>query len=144
MRPYLTALAAIGLGTCVVALADPPASSTNAPASPTSTSTALPAAASTTQPPVTSTPVSPGSTTTTAAAPQDSDTHTQLERHFLSKGYHVEMRGGQKLYCRREQEIGSRLGGTMNCDSLEQLKANEDATQAQLRNAQRSTQKPGG
>jgi hypothetical protein len=48
-----------------------------------------------------------------------------LEKHFLSEGYKLEMHNGEKYFCRREEELGSHLGGQKACSTAEQLQATE-------------------
>jgi len=94
-----------------LALADPPSAA--AP----STSATQPAQATT------ATPAAP------AAQPSSSVTITAeqaaMEKHFVAEGYKVEMRHGQKYYCRREETLGTRLGGQKFCSTEDQLKATE-------------------
>ncbi|HUA90007.1 MAG TPA: hypothetical protein VL994_11255 [Steroidobacteraceae bacterium] len=126
MRLFSGAFAVIGMGLVSIALADTP------PAAPTASTPSSTAAA----PAPSATPAA----STTAAA---SDEPTQLERHFISEGYRLKMHGGQKLYCRKEAQIGSRLASTESCGTVDQLKSMEDQTQAQVRHAQQTSQRPG-
>jgi hypothetical protein len=122
MRPLFGVLACIGLGGPTLAFADePPAAS---PTSPTAASTTA-AAPKTTAP-----PASAASTTT----PKD-DTD---ERQLIAEGYHAEMRHGQKLFCRREQALGSRLGGHQVCGTVEEIKAMTRASQDAVNEVQRN------
>jgi hypothetical protein len=132
MRSVLALLACVAGGGLSVALADPPAApaSTSEAATPATPATpGNPAAA-----PVAAT--SAGGVTTTgatpagpAAQPASSVTITAeqaaMEKHFLAEGYKVEMRNGQKYYCRREETLGTRLGSQKFCSTEEQLKATE-------------------
>ena len=34
----------------------------------------------------------------------------------------MQMRNGQKMFCRREEQLGSRLGGALTCNTAEELK----------------------
>jgi hypothetical protein len=108
MRLWAGLLTLIGAGAVSMALADPPAP---APATSTPPSSAAPAAPAT--PP----------TAAVITAPADEDL---LDKHLRSEGYKVEMRNGQKMYCRKEDVLGSRLGAaTKTCGTAEQLKINE-------------------
>jgi cytoskeletal protein RodZ len=125
-RSVVGLLASLGIGAVSLALADPP-SSTPAASTPAASQTTATAAAR-------STPTSATSQTTTAAtitAPPNSssDSAEAQEKHFLSEGYTEEMHHGEKMYCRREDTLGSRLGGKKYCSTGEQLNAIE--TQAQ-------------
>ena len=113
MRITAAILACLATGALSLALADPPAS---APA---------PAAAA------------PASAAATPAAPPAPNV---LEKHFLSEGYHVEMRHGDKVYCRYEAEIGSRVNRQKLCGSLVELKSAEEQAQAGQQQAARMQQ----
>ena len=109
----LTLLGACGAS---VALADPPAApDTAAPA-------AAPAATST---PAASAPAA--SAASTSAAPAASaapakETDTQLEKRLTNSGYKPKMRNGTKVWCKREAELGSRLGGQEVCGTPDELR----------------------
>lgn len=108
------------LGACgaPVALADPPAASDATPA-------AAAPAASTTSAPASSAPAA-----TTAAAPAK-ETDTALEKRLTNSGYKPRMRNGTKVWCKRQAELGSRLGGQEVCGTPEELRMvvqqNQDA-----------------
>ena len=141
MRLVSGMLACIGVGAISIALADP---SADAPAAATPSSPPAASAPATPATPAAAATPAPAATTAAAAtAPADSPDE-QLEKHFLSEGYKVQMRGGQKQYCRKEVPVGSRLGGEMNCSTLQQLKATEDQTQSALQHQQHSYTKPTG
>jgi hypothetical protein len=110
----LTLLGAFGVS---VALADPPA----APTTPAATAPA----ASTTSAPASSAPPAP------AAAAPVKETDSQLEKRLTNSGYKARMRNGTKVWCKRQGELGSRLGGQEVCGTPEELKLvvqqNQDA-----------------
>ena len=137
MRLFSGVLACIGVGAISITLADP---SADAPAAATPSS--APAASAPATPAAPAAAATPAPATPAAAAAPASSSDEQLEKHFLSEGYKVQMRGGQKQYCRKEAQLGSRLGGEMNCSSLQQLKATEDQTQSALQHQQHSYTKP--
>lgn len=60
-----------------------------------------------------------------------------MEKHFLSEGYKAEMRGGQKMFCRREEQMGTHLGGQKVCSTVEQLTANEAQAKEMVQRYQR-------
>jgi len=67
------------------------------------------------------------------------------EKHFLAEGYKVEMRHGEKYFCRREDVLGSRLGGQKNCSTAQQLAQNEAEAKRITENAQhQQTHGPSG
>jgi hypothetical protein len=130
MRSVLALLACVAGGGLSVALADPPAApaSTSEAATPATPATpGNPAAA----PAAATSPggVAPAAPAAPAAQPASSVTITAeqaaMEKHFLAEGYKVEMRNGQKYYCRREETLGTRLGSQKFCSTEEQLKATE-------------------
>jgi hypothetical protein len=111
MRLQAGLLTLMGIGAVSMALADPPTPAPTSEAQPASAA-AGPAAA----------PASPP-TAAVITAPADDDL---LDRHLRSEGYKVEMHNGQKIYCRKEDVLGSRLGAsTKTCGTAEQLKITE-------------------
>jgi hypothetical protein len=62
----------------------------------------------------------------------------QVEKHFLSEGYKVEMHNGEKYFCRHEEQLGSRLGGQKQCTTAQQLMFTEKDARRQLEHAQRN------
>ena len=54
----------------------------------------------------------------------------ETDRHLRLQGYTPQMRDGQKVYCRREETLGSRVGGKTVCSTPEQIKAAADEAQA--------------
>jgi hypothetical protein len=125
-------LACISFGGISLAVADP-AATLEAQAT---TSSLAPATASAPAAPTAATPAQ------TAAAPADAD---MQEKHFLAEGYKVEMRHGEKYFCRREDVLGSRLGGQKNCSTAQQLAQNEAEAKRITENAQhQQTHGPSG
>jgi hypothetical protein len=138
MRVFTGVMACVGIGAVSIALADPAdAPKSSAPAAVTEARTSVPASPSTAAAPAT--PAAPA-VTITAATP---DAQEQLERHFLSEGYKSEMHGSQKVFCRREDTIGTRLGASKNCGTVDQLKQQEDLAAQATHNIQRTNQRPG-
>ena len=85
-----------------------------------------PAASSATTP--VATPVAPAAaasaTTTTASVAASAKTALDAdEKRLIAEGYKPEMRGGTKVYCKRAQVLGSRLGSPERCGTAEELKA---------------------
>lgn len=140
MRFAVAVLVCLSTGAISIALADPPATppatTTTAPAAdtPTAAPAATPAAI------VTPTPAAPSPTATQAAArpPATVPAIDSYEKHFLAEGYKLEMHNGEKLFCRSEELLGSRLGGHKVCSTLEQLKASEPETRQTIERLQRS------
>jgi hypothetical protein len=127
MRFFVALLACAAAGNLARA-ADPPAG----PAIPTAaagvstpaTAATATAAASAAQPAAAAKPAAP------AAEQVD-----PKEKHFLAEGYALEMHHGNKLFCRREEQMGTRLGAHKVCSTAEQLTATE-------RDAQRAMERP--
>lgn len=67
-----------------------------------------------------------------------------FEKHLMASGYHPEMQNGEKVYCRKETPLGSRVGGVKNCGTAEQLKLREDQTKQGVGQAQRASVNPKG
>jgi hypothetical protein len=124
MRLISGGLACVLLGAVSMAVAgDPPADTTNNAAPAASAPAGSPAASS-------AAGATKSSVTVTAAAtPPAAPEGDQAAKHFLAEGYKMQMRNGQKVFCRREEQLGSRLGGAVNCNTAEELSQIE--TQAQ-------------
>ena len=119
-------LACLGAGAMSLALADPPAPSAPAAATPA--------------------PAAEAPKTDPAAKPAASEMDP-LEKHFRAEGYQVRMKDGEKLFCKREEVLGSRLSAGMKCATVEALKAREDQDQQSAERAQRAARTgtlPGG
>lgn len=97
MRLFLSVLVCLGVGGVSVAMAD------EAPAAATQ--------AASTAAPVTATD-----------KPAQAPASDSFEKQLLAQGYKAEMHNGQKQYCRKEGTLGSRLGDTKHCGTLEELK----------------------
>src|SRR6516164_11504940 len=140
MRLAVCLLTCIAASAMTAAFADPEASAPSAtPATPASATAAAPAAAAA----ATAAPAAahPASSATPAAADKpsveiDAPTMDQLEKHFLSEGYKVEMHNGEKYFCRREEQLGSRLGGQKQCATAQQLAFTEKDSRRQAEKAQ--------
>jgi hypothetical protein len=151
MRSLLAILACVAGAGLTVALADPPAApassseaatqatpaTSGTPGNPAAAPTAAAApAAATSAGGVTITGTAP----VTPAAPQSDP----MEKHFLSEGYKIEMHNGEKYFCRREEEMGSRLGGQKYCSKIDQLKATEKEAKASLDKSMMQQNNPSG
>jgi hypothetical protein len=60
---------------------------------------------------------------------------TFSDKELLSRGYKIEMRHGEKYFCRREQQIGSRFE-VKNCDTAESIEAHRASGAEALRTIQ--------
>jgi hypothetical protein len=118
MRLIVGVLACVSFGAVSAALADPPAA----------TSTTTPAASA------------PASTTTASTAAPAAD-DAQQARHLRAAGYHAEMHNGQKLWCKEDTNLGTRLSAnsTKSCGTAQDveaaIEANKDRLQQSLNQA---------
>ena len=129
----------MAVGGISLALADP---STPAPA-PTATAPSAPAASSApTAAAATPTPAAPAKPQAAAAVTPAVDPE---EKRLRAQGYRVQMRHGEKVFCRNEEVLGSRLGGKMTCGTAAQLKGVQDQAREAVERAQRTgtTRTPG-
>ena len=73
-----------------------------------------------------------------AAAPELS----AAEQRLLSQGYKPRMRNGQKIYCRPEPALGSRISAGQHCGTVSQLTTATQDGKEYLDQAQRSQLNP--
>jgi hypothetical protein len=107
---------------CQTALADePPATPAAAP--PAMQSAAPAAEAKSTAAAATPSEVKPG-LTVSAAKPE----LTPADKELMSRGYKLEMRHGEKYFCRTETETGSRFP-VKNCDTAQSIEAHRQESQ---------------
>jgi hypothetical protein len=128
----LTLLGACGVS---VALADPPAAPDTTPAatapaaSATSApATSAPAAAAATSSSAASAPAAPAAAATANAA-SAADAEAALEKRLTNAGYKPKMRNGTKVWCKRQDELGSRLGAQEVCGTPDELVHNVQRNQ---------------
>jgi len=120
-----------------LALADP---SSPAPAQPAASSSSSATAPPATAPAETA-PSATSATQTPAPAKPAVDPE---EKRLLAQGYRPKMRHGQKVFCRTEAELGSRLGGQEICGTAEDLKASQALTREEVARQQRNMTSPKG
>jgi len=138
MRSVVRVLALIiGSGALTLALADPAAPAQQAPAAPSAGT-----APATTAAPASSAPAA-ASATSSASAPAKPAVDAD-EKRLIAEGYKPEMRGGTKVYCKREQVLGSRLGAPEHCSTAEQLKATTQMSREVTEQSQRFGTNPTG
>jgi hypothetical protein len=79
-----------------------------------------------------------GVAATSAAKPvvikSDKPELTHDEQLLVSKGYKLEIRNGQKIFCRREEVLGSRLGEKKVCGTASQFAQQGNNQRDDLRN----------
>jgi hypothetical protein len=104
-----------------VAFADPPAApeATPAAAAPVAPATSAAAASQAAAP---------------AKAAPAKETDTALEKRLTNSGFKARMRNGTKVWCKREAELGSHLGGQEVCGTPDELRMvveqNQDAVKS--------------
>jgi len=131
MRIAVGLLACLGAAALTSALADP--STETAPAA--TAAPASPAAAT------------PAPAADSAAATQVITAKAELDRdtaHFVAEGYKPEMRNGTKVWCRREGELGSRLGGQKVCGTPQELNVVVRENQELVKKIQQTSIGPSG
>jgi hypothetical protein len=60
---------------------------------------------------------------------------TTADRDLMKQGYKLEMRHGEKYFCRREQQLGSRFE-VKSCDTAQSIEARRQESQEALRTIQ--------
>jgi len=120
MRFAATVLACLGVGAGSGALGDPPAS-----------------------PPATAPPATTPSSATQTPAPAKPAVDPE-EKRLIAQGYRAKMRHGEKVFCRTEPELGSRLGGKEICGTVADLKAQQASTREEVQREQRISVPPPG
>jgi hypothetical protein len=138
MRLLVGVLACMSVGAISIAMADPPP----------------PASSTATAPAATSVPAAPAAAAKAAAPAADAEKTSvvvqstpevdPLEKHFLAEGYKMEMRNGEKVFCRREEELGSRLGGRKVCSTAQQLDITERTAKASVNRSSMQQNNPTG
>ncbi len=140
MRFDILALAVVGLGSLAVAAAADPAPATQpehtvAPtaavtdsASATHAATGVPAPT-----PASSPAASPPAAAKVAASQLSAD-----EQRLINLGYKPQMRNGEKIYCRREAALGSRISAAQRCGTVTELAASSQEGKDYLEKTQRT------
>jgi len=128
MRLDLFALVFVIIASASLALADPPAAAPSQPAA-TSAPTSSPAAAT------------PQAAPAAAAAKPPVDPR---EQRLLSQGFKPMTRNGEKLFCKRETQLGSRLSTVERCGTVDQLSDEIRVSRDQTDSVQRTQVNPSG
>lgn len=136
MRFAGAVLACLGVAVVSGALADPPSSppEQSAVAKPAAATTTSATEAATAKAPVTAPQTASAASTTAAVDPE--------EKRLLAKGYRMQMQNGEKVFCRREPILGSRLEGKLSCGTARDIAAVEAQAQEGVDRAQRAPQPP--
>jgi hypothetical protein len=149
----------MAVGGISLALADPsttasPPSPPSAPSAPSAPAAAAPAPQAAPATPAASTTPAPAAHAASAAAPaqdnkpavivQGTPEFDTVQKHFLAEGYKLEMRNGEKVFCRREEQLGSRLDGQKVCSTALQLMVTERQAQASVDKSMMQQNNPSG
>lgn len=90
-------------------------------------------------------PASPTAAQPNAAATQEPSAQqppTPFDDHNLrAKGYQIKMVNGEKYYCRREELLGTRLQGALQCTSAEELRRRAERSRDTTEQTQRNFSK---
>src|SRR5262249_56592985 len=112
MRFAIPALALLAVGALALAVAADPAPTTQPERTATPAAAATESAAPATSA-ATAAPVSPHSSSAAASQPAAptpaAPALSAQEQRLLKQGYKPHMRDGEKIYCRRETQLGSRV-----------------------------------
>jgi hypothetical protein len=118
MRFTVPVLACVTAGAISLALADPSTPAQQQPAAAPSSS--APAAAP----------------ATAAATPPAKPAVDPDEKRLIAMGYRPEMRNGERVFCRREEVLGSRLSVKKLCGTPKDLQAAQTAYREELEGQQ--------
>jgi hypothetical protein len=111
-----------------LAAGDPPAPPAT-PAQDESAEQAPTAAPTTDSAPAAEKPTS-ATATAPATAPADADAEAaRVEKRMHARGYTTRMRNGEKVFCKREEVLGSRLSGAVHCMTADEARVNESRMQ---------------
>lgn len=79
----------------------------------------------------TATPSAASAPAESKAADDPSD-EVRLEKRLHARGYTTRMRNGEKVFCRHEEVLGTRLGGALHCMTADEARANEKREQQDI------------
>jgi len=135
-RPVAAVLALLSTCGASVAHADPPAAQDAAPpaAAPAISATSAPAAS--TPAAATSTAAASATAAAAAAAPAE-EADAALEKRLTNSGYKPRMRNGTKVWCKRQDELGSRLGAQEVCATPDEWRRTFRANQEVVEHIQK-------
>jgi len=135
-RPVAAVLALLSTCGASVAHADPPAAQDAAPpaAAPAISATSAPAAS--TPAAATSTAAASATAAAATAAPAE-EADAALEKRLTNSGYKPRMRNGTKVWCKRQDELGSRLGAQEVCATPDEWRRTFRANQEVVEHIQK-------
>jgi len=120
-RPVAAVLALLSTCGASVAHADPPATSAPAASSPAAATSTAAASAT--------------AAAATAAPAEEAD--AALEKRLTNSGYKPRMRNGTKVWCKRQDELGSRLGAQEVCATPDEWRRTFRANQEVVEHIQK-------
>jgi hypothetical protein len=143
MRTVIGLIAIVSMGAAfpVFATEPEPQQATSTPNS----SPQSPPPSSTTQPSTPGPAAADSAASTTAegkppvVVQTDKNQLTHEEQQLISRGYKLEVRNGEKWFCRREQMLGSRLNEVKHCGTASMLAESTQRQKEETRNAQHIT-----
>jgi len=140
MRFDILALALLGAGSLTLAAAADPAPATQPAAvpAPTVTNSASVSASAPTGHPA------PPPASSPAASPAAAPELSTAEQRLINLGYKPQMRNGEKIYCRREAALGSRISASAHCGTVAELSTTTQEGKDYLEKTQRSQLNPVG
>lgn len=129
-RPVVVVLALLGAGTVSVALGDPQAAADTPPSAAAPATSATSTAAVT--PPSDAAASAKASSTAQAAADNEA-----LEKRLTNSGYKSKMRNGTRVWCKKQDELGSRLGAQEVCATPDEWRQTFRANQEVVEHIQK-------
>jgi hypothetical protein len=118
---------------CVILCQQARADDPPAPSQPAAPTTAAPSSAEpSATPPAAEKPAAPGAIKPGVTVVGTKPELTPEEKQLIARGYKLEVRQGQRYFCRREQQIGSRFE-TKTCDTAQSIESRRTESQEALR-----------
>ena len=124
MRLAVAMLACLGVGSIALSDTPPPTPPAAAASTLTPASAAAPESEKTQAPPVVA-PASaaaapPSASAPTGESPKPAAATDPRVKQLLAKGYRPETRNGEKVYCKTEGELGSRIAAKKVCGTVDE------------------------
>jgi hypothetical protein len=143
MRLDILALAVLGVGRLALAVAADPAPATP-PERAAAPATAVTDSVSSAKSATTGVPApAPSPATSAPAAPKGAAPElSAAENRLINLGYKPQMRNGEKIYCRREAPMGSRISSGQHCGTVAELATTTQEGREGLERTQRNTVNP--
>ena len=136
-RPVAAVLVVASICSVSGAFADPPTSA-EAPASAAAPAPAAASTAAVTTPAAADANASAAATAKTVSAAQTAaDNDAALEKRLTNSGYKPRMRNGTKVWCKRQDELGSRLGAQEVCATPDEWRQSFRANQEVVEHIQK-------